>query len=263
MPKVHAAPVGTPIRNRASGRRKMVSRPGGRRPKPIRDHRRMEEAAWSRADAMAVLDSPERRASQDPDQLWRRLGLKPGETVVDVGAGSGFYAFPAAAVVGPSGRVYAVDVSPELVELVRERAANRKVRNVESVLSTPKRIPIEDAVADVAILANVLHGIPPKTVDETIRLLRARRAPRGRRLEEGAHPGRTRRAPSPHRRRGFGDPFGPRVDPGRFLRARSVPLRPGLRTSPASPASRSSRLRGVSRSAMSPRFDGSFFHEGN
>ncbi|MGA7476514.1 MAG: methyltransferase domain-containing protein [Thermoplasmata archaeon] len=150
----------------------MVSRPGGRRPKPIRDHRRMEEAAWSRADAMAVLDSPERRASQDPDQLWRRLGLKPGETVVDVGAGSGFYAFPAAAVVGPSGRVYAVDVSPELVELVRERAANRKVRNVESVLSTPKRIPIEDAVADVAILANVLHGIPPKTVDETIRLLR-------------------------------------------------------------------------------------------
>jgi ubiquinone/menaquinone biosynthesis C-methylase UbiE len=132
----------------------------------------MEEAAWSRADAMAVLDSPERRASQDPDQLWRRLGLKPGETVVDVGAGSGFYAFPAAAVVGPSGRVYAVDVSPELVELVRERAANRNVRNVDSVLSTPKRIPIEDAVADVAILANVLHGIPPKTVEETIRLLR-------------------------------------------------------------------------------------------
>jgi ubiquinone/menaquinone biosynthesis C-methylase UbiE len=132
----------------------------------------MNEASWSRADAVTVLDSPERRSSQDPDRLWRRVGLKLGETVVDVGAGSGFYAFPAAAAVGPTGRVYAVDVSRELVELVRERAASRNVPNVEAVLSTPTHIPIEDAVADVAILANVLHGIPSKTVEETVRVLR-------------------------------------------------------------------------------------------
>jgi ubiquinone/menaquinone biosynthesis C-methylase UbiE len=132
----------------------------------------MNEASWSRADAATVLDSPERRSSQDPNRLWRRVGLKHGETVVDVGAGSGFYTFPAAAAVGPKGRVYAVDVSPELVELVRERAASRNVPNVETVLSTPTHIPIEDAVADVAILANVLHGIPSTTVDETVRVLR-------------------------------------------------------------------------------------------
>jgi ubiquinone/menaquinone biosynthesis C-methylase UbiE len=132
----------------------------------------MHEASWSRADAVAVLDSPERRSSQDPNRLWHRVGLKRGDTVIDVGAGTGFYTFPAATLVGASGRVYAVDVSRDLVELVRERAADRKVRNVEPVLSTPTRIPIEDAVADVALLANVLPGIPSETVDEAVRLLR-------------------------------------------------------------------------------------------
>jgi len=132
----------------------------------------MHEATWSRAEAVACLDSSDRRASQDPDQLWRRVGLKPGDTVVDVGAGTGYYTFPAASRVGPEGRVYAVDISPDLVNLVRERAAERALSNVIPVLSTRTRIPVEDAVADVALLANVLHGIPPKTVDEAVRLLR-------------------------------------------------------------------------------------------
>lgn len=132
----------------------------------------MHEATWSRAEAVACLDASDRRASQDPELLWRRVGLKRGDTVVDVGAGTGYYSFPAAARVGPDGRVFAVDTSPELVDLVRERAADRALSNVVSVLSTRIRIPIEDAVADVAILANVLHGIPPKTVDEAVRLLR-------------------------------------------------------------------------------------------
>ena len=132
----------------------------------------MHEATWSRADAEAILESSERRRRQDPKGLWRRVGLKAGDIVLDVGAGSGFYAFPAADLVGPEGHVYAVDVSKDLVELVREKADSRKVRNLEPVLSTPRRIPLEDAAADVALLANVLHGIPPATVRETVRLLR-------------------------------------------------------------------------------------------
>ena len=132
----------------------------------------MHEAAWTREDALAVLDSAERRESQDPDRMWKGVGLRAGEVVVDVGAGSGFYAFPAAETVGPSGRVYAVDVSEELVALIRERAEARKVRNLEPVLSTPAHIPVEDAVADVVLLADVLHGISPKTLVEAVRLLR-------------------------------------------------------------------------------------------
>jgi len=132
----------------------------------------MHEASWSRADAVARLDSRARRADQDPRRLWRRVGLRPGHVVVDVGAGTGFYSFPAAQLVGPEGCVYAVDISTELVELVRERSTQRRLSNVVPVLSSRTHIPIEDAVADLALLANVLHGIPPATVDETIRLLR-------------------------------------------------------------------------------------------
>jgi len=133
----------------------------------------MHEATWSRADALAVLDPPERRRTQNPARLWKRVGLRVGDVVVDVGAGSGFFTFPAAACVGTTGRVYAVDVSKELVELVRERAEEGKFGNVESILSTRTHIPLEDGLADVAILANVLHGIPPKTVDEAVRVLRS------------------------------------------------------------------------------------------
>jgi len=132
----------------------------------------MHEAKWTRADAVAVLDTPERRANQDPAELWRRVRLREGEVVVDIGAGSGFFALPVATVVGPQGRVYAVDVSEELVELVREKAEAGKIHNVEPVLSTPRHIPIEDALADVVLLANVFHGIPPESVQEAVRLLR-------------------------------------------------------------------------------------------
>jgi len=132
----------------------------------------MHEATWSAAEAVTWLDTPERRAGQDPSELWRRVGLKRGDVVVDVGAGTGFFTFPAATTVGPGGRVYAVDVSRELVELVRERSIRQNATNVTSVLSTRTHIPIEDAAADVALLANVLHGIPPTTLDEAVRLLR-------------------------------------------------------------------------------------------
>jgi len=131
----------------------------------------MHEAVGTRADAVK-LDAPGRRRSQNPDLLWRKVGLRTGETVVDVGAGTGFFSFPAAVRVGPKGRVYAVDVSSDLIDLLRERAELRKVENVEPVRSTPTHIPLDDALADVAILANVLHGIPPATVAETVRLLR-------------------------------------------------------------------------------------------
>ena len=92
--------------------------------------------------------------------------------MVDVGAGSGFFAFPAARAVLPDGHVYAVDVSDDLVAWVRERADRESVPNLTALRSTSVRIPLEDAIADVALLANVLHGVPTATLSETIRILR-------------------------------------------------------------------------------------------
>lgn len=132
----------------------------------------MHEAVWTREEATAVLDDPDRYSSEDPTELWSRAGLAPGMRVVEVGSGTGFYAFPASERVGPAGRVYAVDVSPGLVDLIRERARRRRRSNLEAVVSRPQRIPLPNDLADRVLLANVLHGIPPETVREAVRVLR-------------------------------------------------------------------------------------------
>ncbi|MCI4336597.1 MAG: class I SAM-dependent methyltransferase [Thermoplasmata archaeon] len=160
-----------------------MSEPRARRAAPAKgspghhhtDHRRMHEAVWTREQALAVLEDPSRLASEDPRALWKRCGLRRGMKVVDVGAGSGYYALPASDLVGPKGRVYAVDRSVELVDLIRERAQQQHRTNLEVVLSRAERIPLADSIADRVLLANVLHGISASTVAEAVRLV----APRG------------------------------------------------------------------------------------
>jgi ubiquinone/menaquinone biosynthesis C-methylase UbiE len=138
---------------------------------PVDDHRRMHEAVWTKEQALEALEFPGRSETEDPDALWKAAGLRRGMTVVDVGAGSGFFALPAARIVGPKGRVFAVDVSRELVELIGERARSDGLRNVEALLSRPGRIPLADRTADRVLLANLLHGVPPETIREAVRLL--------------------------------------------------------------------------------------------
>jgi SAM-dependent methyltransferase len=128
--------------------------------------------AWTRQEAIAALESPDRWKTQDPEALWTRLGLAPGATVVDVGAGTGYFALPAARRVGPSGRVYAVDLSADLVDLLRERRDREALPQLLPVENTRTSIPLPSAVADWVLLANVLHDVPDSTVEEAVRMLK-------------------------------------------------------------------------------------------
>lgn len=136
------------------------------------EHARRELHGWSREEALAALEHPGREREQDPIAFWRRVGLHGGETVVDVGAGTGFFSFPAAASVGPQGQVYAVEISSELVDLLTERREARHALNLYPVLSEAAAIPLTDGIADVVLMANMLHDAPPSTIREAIRLLR-------------------------------------------------------------------------------------------
>ena len=136
------------------------------------DHRTMHEAVWSVSEALAVLEDPDRSSREDPLRLWRWVGLRAGMTVVDVGAGTGYYARPAAGIVGPAGRVLAVDLSPDLLRLVRQRARAAGLSQLRALRSRPGRIPLRGGIADRVLLANVLHGLPARTVAEAVRLLR-------------------------------------------------------------------------------------------
>src|SRR6185312_4016218 len=73
------------------------------------------------------LDRPERNAEEQPDKALDDIGVKPGDVVADVGAGTGYYAVKLASRVRPGGRVYATDIQPEMLEKLRTRLSAEKV----------------------------------------------------------------------------------------------------------------------------------------
>jgi SAM-dependent methyltransferase len=86
----------------------------------------------------------------------------PGETVVDVGAGSGMDTFLAARAVGPTGKVIAVDMTDAMLERGRENAALTGLRHVEYRQGLAEALPVEDATADLVISNGVVNLSPDK-----------------------------------------------------------------------------------------------------
>jgi ubiquinone/menaquinone biosynthesis C-methylase UbiE len=134
------------------------------------------DIGWTREEALTALEGDERRRMLNPDAFWDHIRLPTGAAVLDVGAGSGFFSVPAAHGVGSSGIVYAVDIAPELVTLLQERRTTEGLPQLRPILSTVDRIPLPTGIADVVLLANVLHDISPSTVREAVRILK----PQGR-----------------------------------------------------------------------------------
>ncbi len=89
-------------------------------------------------------------------------GLRPGQTVVDLGSGAGNDVFIARAAVGETGRVIGVDMTPEMVAKARENAARRGFHNVEFHLGDIESLPVADAAADVVVSNCVLNLVPDK-----------------------------------------------------------------------------------------------------
>src|SRR5438876_10664024 len=86
--------------------------------------------------AAGWLERPEREEEEQPTKLIEALKFKAGEVVADVGAGSGYLSFRIAPHVGPTGKVLAVDIQPEMLALIRQRMKQKNVTNVEPVLGT-------------------------------------------------------------------------------------------------------------------------------
>ncbi len=100
--------------------------------------------------------------------------LRPGETVLDLGSGSGFDSFLAARAVGPTGKVIGVDMTPEMITLSRGNARKLKTSNVEFRLGEIEHLPVADGTVDV-ILSNCVINLSPEkqaVFDEAFRVLR-------------------------------------------------------------------------------------------
>jgi ubiquinone/menaquinone biosynthesis C-methylase UbiE len=108
---------------------------------------------------MASLDDPRRDAYQKPDEVMKALALRPGEVVADIGAGTGYFALRFAQAVGDTGRVYAVDISPDMVKHLNRRLRDAKVSNVFTVLAEPDDPLLPDASVDRFVIVDTWHHI--------------------------------------------------------------------------------------------------------
>lgn len=117
-------------------------------------HRFDDAAKWAKH-----FDGPERDAWQRPEVVIEALGPRAGQSVADIGAGTGYFTVRMAPVVGPQGRVFAVDVEPSMVEYIRERAAKAGLENVEAVVTAPDAPGLEPASVDLVFICNTWHHI--------------------------------------------------------------------------------------------------------
>ena len=124
------------------------------------------------------LDRPEREAEERPSRAIQELKLEPGMVVADFGAGSGYYTERLARAVGPTGRVLAVDLQQEMLQMVGTRARKLGLTNIELVRSTPDDPRLPSGVVDLILMVDVYHELAdPQRV---LRAMKSSLSPRGR-----------------------------------------------------------------------------------
>lgn len=104
-----------------------------------------------------VFDDPERDAWQKPHDVIQALALKPDAVIADIGSGTGYFSMRFANMT-PKGRVYGVDIEPDMVKYLAERAKREGLKNVTAVAGAPDdpRLPEK---ADLIILVDVYHHV--------------------------------------------------------------------------------------------------------
>jgi len=95
----------------------------------------------------------------NPYKLLNAAGLKPGQKVLEVGCGPGFFTIPAAKIVGEKGKVYTLDVNPVAVETVRRKIKENNLKNVQVLLADASETGLPDKSIDVAFLFGVIHAL--------------------------------------------------------------------------------------------------------
>ena len=105
------------------------------------------------------LERPEREDEEAPSKALDALDLKPGMVVADIGAGSGYYASRIAKRVGPTGRVYATDIQPGMIEILDRRIKSEGLSNVTTILGGMDDPRLPAASIDLAIMVDVYHEL--------------------------------------------------------------------------------------------------------
>jgi ubiquinone/menaquinone biosynthesis C-methylase UbiE len=107
----------------------------------------------------AVFESPARAKWQKPDEVVRALDLKPGQTVVDIGAGTGYFTRRFAKAVGPSGSAIGLDIEPGMVEYMKNDSRKLGLRNYHARVIKADNPELAPNAADVIFFCDTLHHV--------------------------------------------------------------------------------------------------------
>ena len=120
------------------------------------------------------LTRPEREREEQPDRVVASLRIPRGATVIDLGAGVGYFTWRLAKQVGPHGKVIAVDIQSQMLDMLSENMRKRRINNVETILGTPSDPRLAEDSADLALLVDVYHELayPAKIMASVRRALR-------------------------------------------------------------------------------------------
>jgi ubiquinone/menaquinone biosynthesis C-methylase UbiE len=118
--------------------------------------------AWARG-YFDLLERPNREDVQMSPEIMKSLAFKPGERVADIGAGTGYFTFPIAEAVGPAGVVWALDIAPEMIEVLEFRTKARKVANVKVCKVTSDDPQLEPGSVDTILMVDSIHYIKDRT----------------------------------------------------------------------------------------------------
>jgi 2-polyprenyl-3-methyl-5-hydroxy-6-metoxy-1,4-benzoquinol methylase len=105
------------------------------------------------------LTRPTREQEEEPLKLLNSLKIKPGMTICDFGCGNGFHSLQLAKRVGPSGRIDAIDIQPEMLEMLQERTGPRGLANIKPILATEDESGLSPGAYDMVLMVDVYHEL--------------------------------------------------------------------------------------------------------
>jgi ubiquinone/menaquinone biosynthesis C-methylase UbiE len=128
-----------------------------------RDHQSMHQLHQDSKAYIGMLEDPKRDDYQKPREVLTALAIKPGEVIADIGAGSGYFTFRLAHHVGDRGKIYAVDVSPDMILHLNRRIRELKAMNVTSILADPDDPLLAEGSIDRFFFSDSWHHIENQT----------------------------------------------------------------------------------------------------
>ncbi|MDA8626235.1 class I SAM-dependent methyltransferase [Flavobacteriaceae bacterium] len=107
-------------------------------------------------EGIGWLERSEREKEENVSKLIQNMGIKPNDTIADIGAGSGYHVFRMAPIA-KKGMVYAVDIQPEMLMAIENSKETSKIKNIETILSSEKSVYLSKNSVDKILMVDVYH----------------------------------------------------------------------------------------------------------